>query len=163
MKRIHILGRKNSGKTTLMLELIAEFLKRGKKVGTIKHTSHHHPLDTPGKDSARHRETGGSPAAVISGNVAALFLTTRGEDDAYDELAPHYAHCDLVLVEGDLDARCLKIEVWRKEVSEQPYALSRNDILGIVTDDPVETTLPIHPRSDVSALADAITSLLFND
>ncbi len=55
-RRIHIVGRKNSGKTTLIVELVSHLTNLDYRVGTIKHTHHHHELDTPGKDSFRHCE-----------------------------------------------------------------------------------------------------------
>ena len=58
MRRIHIIGRKNSGKTTLVVELVQQLSAMGKRVATIKHTHHRHELDVPGKDSYRHREAG---------------------------------------------------------------------------------------------------------
>ena len=45
MKRLHIIGGKNHGKTTLVVELVEEFTRRGMTVGTIKHTHHQHELD----------------------------------------------------------------------------------------------------------------------
>ncbi|MEO2032331.1 MAG: molybdopterin-guanine dinucleotide biosynthesis protein B, partial [Planctomycetaceae bacterium] len=57
-KRIHIVGRKNSGKTGLIVELVSFLTDLGYCVGTIKHTHHDHELDTPGKDSYRHCAAG---------------------------------------------------------------------------------------------------------
>lgn len=51
MKLIHIVGRQNHGKTTLIVELLEEFARQAIVVGTIKHSSHAHELDRPGKDS----------------------------------------------------------------------------------------------------------------
>lgn len=47
MKRIHIVGRRNSGQTTLIVEQVTEFTLRGYCVGTIRHSHHQHELDTP--------------------------------------------------------------------------------------------------------------------
>ena len=44
---VHIVGRKNHGKTTLVVDLIAEFCRRDVRVGTIKHSCHQHDLDDP--------------------------------------------------------------------------------------------------------------------
>jgi molybdopterin-guanine dinucleotide biosynthesis protein B len=52
---IAIVGRTNSGKTTLIEQLIPALARRGCRVATIKH--HHHgdfEADHPGKDSWRH-------------------------------------------------------------------------------------------------------------
>lgn len=49
---LSFIGRKNSGKTTLLEKTIAELTRRGLKVATIKH--HGHPdfdIDVPGRDS----------------------------------------------------------------------------------------------------------------
>ena len=69
MKRVHVIGGKNHGKTTLIMDLIRELTARGLQVGTIKHTHHKHELDIPGKDSYRHRESGAS-ACRYSGFAA---------------------------------------------------------------------------------------------
>ena len=57
---ISIVGRHNSGKTTLIERLISELVARNFDVGSVKH--HHHnkfDIDHPGKDSYRHRAAGG--------------------------------------------------------------------------------------------------------
>ena len=69
-----MIGRKNSGKTTLVSELVTEFTARGYRVGTIKHTHHQHELDVPGKDSYRHREAGAAIVGIISSIVVAFLL-----------------------------------------------------------------------------------------
>ena len=46
-----IVGRHNSGKTTLIEQLIAELVARGYDVGSVKHHSHvGFDIDYPGKD-----------------------------------------------------------------------------------------------------------------
>ena len=53
---VAVVGRHNSGKTTLIERLIAELTGRGLDVGSIKHHSHRgFDIDIPGKDSYRHR------------------------------------------------------------------------------------------------------------
>jgi len=55
---ISIVGRKNAGKTTLTVALAAEFVRRGKRVMTIKHGHHGTSADTEGTDSWRHFHEG---------------------------------------------------------------------------------------------------------
>ena len=154
MKLIHIVGRKNHGKTTLMVELIRELTRRGVSVGTIKHSSHVHELDTPGKDSYLHRQAGANPAAVVAQNLIGLFLPHSAELTPYATLAPMFAECALVLVEGDIDGPGDKIEVWRRAVGGPCLALDRRDIAAVVTDDPLELDIPIWPRREVAALSE---------
>jgi len=48
---ISIVGKSNSGKTTLLEKLIPELVKRGYRVATIKHNVHGFDVDHEGKDS----------------------------------------------------------------------------------------------------------------
>lgn len=155
MKLLHIVGRKNHGKTALVVDLVAEFCRRGLRVGTIKHSSHAHDLDKPGTDSYRHRQAGAVAAAIVTPELLGVFVRRR-QADFYHRLSPLYAECDLVLVEGDIEHSAPKIEVWRAGLGTRPLAPERGDILAIVTDDPVEVAIPIWPRSDVAGLADRI-------
>lgn len=159
MRRVHIVGCKNSGKTTLIVDLVTELTARGYRVGTIKHSSHRHELDVPGKDSYRHRVAGGAPAAAITETMIALHLPLRTGESAYSRLEPHYADCDVVLVEGGLDSVAPKVEVWRRVLGNAPIAHQREDIVAIVTDDPVEAAVPRWPRSNVPELVERILAL----
>jgi len=168
MKRIHILGRKNHGKTTLMVELVEHLTACGLCVGTIKHTHHAHELDTPGKDSHRHRAAGAHVSAILSRSMNAVFWPPQdrqGTDsdstiaDRYADFEPHFSDCDLVLVEGDTTCQGTKIEVWRQAVGSDPMAPGDPQIRAVVTDDPLDAIIPCVPRSDVRAIAATVLSL----
>jgi len=152
MNRIHIVGRKNQGKTTLILELVGELTRRGYRVGTIKHTRHLHEIDTPGTDSCRHRRQGAAPAAIVTGDLIGLFVPQEAGQEYLERLAPMFADCDLVLVEGDLDGDGEKIEVWRAANGRECLAAGRDDIIAVVTDDPLGVAAPVLPRGDLSRL-----------
>ena len=165
MKRIHIIGQKNSGKTTLIVELVQAFTQLGYRVGTIKHTHHQHELDAPGKDSHRHREAGATVVGILSQKMNAVFwppeeTTDSNREQRYDGFSPMFAQCDLVLVEGDSKTKQPKIEVWRESLGEAPLAAGDASIHAIVTDDRPQVEAPTWARSDVSALAKKILSLL---
>jgi molybdopterin-guanine dinucleotide biosynthesis adapter protein len=169
MKRIHILGRKNHGKTTLLVELVEHLTARGFRVGTIKHTHHAHELDTPGKDSHRHRAAGASVSAILSRSLNAVFWPPElpkqqgGEDAAADRYAAfelHFAACDLVLVEGDTTCLGTKIEVWRQAVGSEPMALNDPQIHAVVTDDPLDVAVPCVPRGDIRVIAATVLALI---
>lgn len=158
MKRLHIVGGKNHGKTTLVVDLVRAFAAQGVRVGTIKHTHHRHELDVPGKDSFRHREAGASAVGILSPTLSAMFIPADvhpQSTDRYSVFEPLFAHCEFVIVEGDSQATAPKIEVWRSTVGTPPLALNDASIMAIVTDD--ELSLPrsisIHLRSDVESLA----------
>ncbi len=159
MRRIHIVGRRNHGKTTLIADLLEELCRRGIRVGSIKHSAHRHELDPPGKDSYRHREAGANPAGIISGNLMAVFVPRSPRDDCYARLGPMFADCELVLVEGDIEARGVKIEVWRAAMATTCLAGERSDIQAVVSDDQPEVHVPVWPRTEVGSLADRLLAL----
>jgi molybdopterin-guanine dinucleotide biosynthesis protein B len=162
VRRVHIVGRKNSGKTTLIVDLVAHFTSRGLSVGTIKHTHHRHELDTPGKDSFRHRSAGAAAVGVLSPGMSAVFIpaagTERGED-RYRALASLWAGCDLVLVEGDLGTTAAKIEVWRAALGAPPYAAEHGSIRAVVSDDAVDVPVPRWPRAELAFVADRLLEM----
>jgi molybdopterin-guanine dinucleotide biosynthesis protein B len=167
MKRVHIIGGKNHGKTTLVGELIAEFRSRGLRVGSIKHTHHHHELDTPGKDSHQHRKSGAEVAGILSPSMNAVFWwddhaereanSPHRSEQRYASSASAFSHCDLVPVEGDTRTGALKLEVWRASLDMPPLAEQISDVRALVTDGPTASHLPILPRSKVGVAADFIT------
>jgi molybdopterin-guanine dinucleotide biosynthesis protein MobB len=160
VKRLHIIGGKNHGKTALVVDLVKEFTRRGLSVGTIKHTHHEHELDVPGKDSHSHRMAGAAAVGILSPSMTAMFLRVNPEDsdgfDHYSIFAPAFVGCRLVLVEGDSQTHAPKVEVWRKTLKTPPLAHRDKSILAVVTDDPLSLTAPILLRSDVSGMADWI-------
>ena len=65
--------------------------------------------------------------------------------------------CDLILVEGDVQATAPRIEVWRRGVSEAPYAASDSAIIAVVSDDsPSGLSCPVWSRGNVGKIADSL-------
>ncbi|MDP7638992.1 MAG: molybdopterin-guanine dinucleotide biosynthesis protein B [Candidatus Hydrogenedentes bacterium] len=159
MKALHIVGSKQHGKTTLVVDLLRELTGRGLRVGTTKHCGHDHELDSPDKDSFQHREAGATAVAVVTPGMMALYVRDRGDSDPYDYFRSSFGDCDLVLIEGHISGPGPKIEVWRAALGTPPRASGRDDILGIVTDDPLDIDLPLYSRKDVAALAEKVQTL----
>jgi molybdopterin-guanine dinucleotide biosynthesis protein B len=157
---VHIVGRKNHGKTTLVVDLVKEFCRRGVRVGTVKHSRHRHDLDTPGKDSHRHRHAGANPAAIVTADSIGIFLHRDAGADFYDRLDPLFAGCELVLVEGDIETPGLKVEVWRASIGTHCLAPEHPDILAVVSDDTPQVAVPVWARCETALLADRILMLL---
>lgn len=163
MKRLHIVGRKNSGKTTLIVDLVRHLTALGHRVGTIKHTHHQHELDTPGKDSHRHRQAGAAAVGIVSPTLHAVFWpppTQLDPADPYEQILRALPHCDLVLVEGHLRVQAAKIEVWRAATATPPYAAEDTSIRAVVTDDPVAVSTPVWRRSDLPELARQVLAMV---
>ncbi len=164
MRRIHIIGGKNHGKTTLVVELVTELTRRGLRVGTIKHTHHHHELDLPGKDSHRHREAGAAVVGILTHGLNAVFWKPDRPapigDARYDQFAAAFSHCDLVVVEGDTQTMAPQIEVWRAACGTIPLAASISNVRAIITDDASPGPWLILPRVNVATVADYVLETL---
>ena len=161
MKIFGFAGWSGSGKTTLIEKLIPRFVGRGLRVSLIKHAHHTFDVDTPGKDSWRHREAGASEILVTSSRRWVLMHELRGaHEPSFDEQVKHIAPCDLLLVEGFKFAPIPKLEVWRKETGEALLHPNDPHIVAVATDAKIESKLPVLPLNDDAAVADFILRFL---
>lgn len=146
-----IIGKKNSGKTTLAVALLAELRRRGLRVASIKHGHHAFETDQPGKDSWRHFNEGAAEATIMAGEgKIALVMRMEGEPDPVRLVRDFYTGrgYDLVLVEGYKAGPFPRIEVFRRAVHKRPLFADAGDAAGsylaIVTDDAsLQTELPV--------------------
>ena len=76
-----ISGWSGCGKTTLIVALIPRLRARGLRVSTLKHAHHDVDLDTPGKDTWRHREAGAHETMLATGRRWALLRELREEPE----------------------------------------------------------------------------------
>ena len=171
-----IVGRKNSGKTTLAVALLAELRRRGLRVASIKHGHHAFETDQPGRDSWRHFNEGEAEATIMAGTgKVALVMRTEGEPDPVSLVREFYAGrgYDLVLIEGYKRGPFPRIEVFRRAVHDRPLLDDAEDperFVAVVTDDarlrvevPVIAIDPADPGAHVRGAAELIVSLLGRD
>ena len=110
---ISIVGRHNSGKTTLIVKLIEELVARGHDVGSVKHHSHKgFDIDYPGKDSYRHREAGASETVISAPGQIARMKTFEGEAECSEIVRSMPGH-DIIVVEGYRKSGLPTIELMR--------------------------------------------------
>jgi len=151
-----VAGWKNSGKTTLVERLIAEFVRRGWRVATVKHAHHAADMDRPSTDSFRHRVAGASEVALVGGERFAI-MREQADAPLVDVLA-RLAPADLVLIEGYKRERHPKIEV-RAAGGGPSLAASDPTVVAIAADErPSDTSLPWFRRDDVAGIADFIAA-----
>ena len=160
MKIFGIAGFKDSGKTTLVVDLVRELAGRGLRVATVKHAHHEFDIDQPGKDSYRHREAGAEEVIVASAKRWAHIreLTDRDEPPL-DELVGRLGDIDVVLIEGYKYGSHPKLEVRRAGLGHPPLAPESDTIRGIVSEGAGEGEgegVPLLARDDVPAIADFI-------
>jgi len=135
MTPFHIIGHAGCGKTTLIAELIRLLVEKGIQVGSMKHSSHVHELDKPGKDSFCHRQAGAVPVSMVTEAMSAVYLPRTQEYTPAKLLDSFYGQVDIVLIEGWISGPHDKIEVWRKTVGRPPLFSSIKQVKAIVSDD----------------------------
>ena len=110
---VAIVGRHNSGKTTLVEKLIRELTARGRDIGSIKH---HHRMgfefDIPGKDSYRHRQAGATETVIAAPDQIARVRTIDREIEC-SQIVKTMPNHDLVVVEGYRKSGLPTIEIIR--------------------------------------------------
>jgi len=136
---VAIVGKKNSGKTTLVVALAARLKRDGYRVATIKHGHHAFESDEPGRDSWRHFNEGEAEASIMCGtDKVALTMRIDGEPDPVQLVRDFYAGrgYDVVLVEGFKHGPLLKVEIFRRGVHAHPvHEPGTPGVLAFVTDD----------------------------
>ncbi|QWG24474.1 molybdopterin-guanine dinucleotide biosynthesis protein B [Bradyrhizobium sediminis] len=154
MKVIGLAGWSGAGKTTLLSRVIPHLLGQGLLVSVIKHAHHSFDVDTPGKDSWVHRQSGATEVLVSSGKRWALMHELRGATEPrLPELLARLSQVDLVVVEGFKSEPHRKIEVHRAANGKPLLFPDDPGIAGIAADAAVETTLPVVHLDDIPAIA----------
>lgn len=153
---VSIVGRTDSGKTTLIERLLPALGRRGWRVATVKH--HHHgdfEADTPGKDSWRHQRAGAVATALVGSHRLALFARLE-RPPALEEIVRRCfpERPDLVLTEGYRDAGFPKIEVVRAALGQPPLCQGESSLIALVTDTGWDLGVPRFALDDAEAVAD---------
>ena len=152
---VSIVGKSNSGKTTLLEKLIACLNGRGVGVGTVKHAHDGFEFDKKGKDSWRHQNAGARATLVISDNR--VVLVKNESSPPLEAMTQYLQDMDLILVEGFKTAPINKIEIFRKDgPHEHPLGLNDGYLVAMVTDAALETRVPTFGLDDIEPLADFI-------
>jgi len=158
---LSIVGKSGSGKTTLLEKLIPELRRRGYRVGTIKHHLHDFEIDREGKDSWRHAQAGATTVVVASPHKLALVETDPADISLEGLRDRFFQQVDLIIAEGYKTGNQPKVEVFRRCVHDAPlFDCCHPGLLATVTDNDVDTGVPIFGLDDVTALAEFIERAL---
>lgn len=156
---ISVVGKSNSGKTTLLEALITELKGRGYKIAVMKHSAEDVELDRVNKDTWRFSQAGSEISAISSGHKLAVFKRLE-RDFSPEELSRLIVwDCDLILTEGFKRSKYPKIEVHRQEQGKDLVS-PVGELLAVVTDEPLEVAVPQLSKGEVKKLADLIEIFL---
>ena len=157
---VSIVGRGNTGKTTLIRSLIRKLGLLGYTVAVVKHDPHDHGVvDREGSDTWSFREAGSRAVVLASPSRLTVFRETEQEQFPED-FSSLCGDVDLIILEGYKKKDYPKIFVWtgKKDLDVQPHW----DLVAIVyareeAEEVLkhfgETTVPLFCRDDTMNIA----------
>jgi len=153
---VSIVGKSDSGKTTLIEKLVPELTRRGFRVATVKHDTHGFEIDKEGKDSWRHRKAG-SYTTVISSSRKLAVIRSMDHDASLGEIRDRFIQdVDIIIAEGYKKDKEPKVEVFRKEVHQEPLCIREDHLVALVSNQHFELGVPCLELDDSTGLADII-------
>jgi molybdopterin-guanine dinucleotide biosynthesis protein B len=153
---VSIVGKSDSGKTTLIEKLLPELVRRGYRIATVKHDTHGFEVDREGKDSWRHKRAGAHTVVISSPQKVALIRDVE-RDLTLAELRDRLIQdVDLIISEGYKKDIQPKIEIFRKEVHQELLCTEDDHLVAIVSNQAFDRGVPCFDLDDMAGLADFI-------
>jgi hypothetical protein len=168
---VAIVGKKNSGKTTLVVALAARLKRAGYRVATIKHGHHAFESDEPGRDSWRHFNQGEAEASIMcgSGKVGAHHAHRRRARPraAHPRASTRGAATTWCWWKASSTGRFPGFEIFRRGVHAHPvHEPGSPEVLAFVTDDldwrcaPASAGSVVIPLDHAGTHVDALVRLI---
>jgi len=145
---ISFVGRHNSGKTTLLSEIVALLEQRGIKTAVVKHAAS--GIDLSGEnDSERLFLSGARLVYAITNDLSVVYR--REQEINLESICKQVGtEVDIIISEGFKKESFPKIEVLREAVS--PVILELDNVIARVADFPLEGDVPLftfHQKEEI--------------
>jgi molybdopterin-guanine dinucleotide biosynthesis protein B len=150
---ISIVGKSNSGKTTLIEKLVPELTRRGHRIATVKHDVHGFELDREGKDSWRHKRAGAHTVVISSPDKIALIRDVEKDLNLEEIRERLIQDVDLILSEGYKKDVQPKIEVFRKEKHKKLLCAKKDHLVAIASNKIFNVGIPCFDLEDMNGLS----------
>lgn len=165
VKVVAFVAKSNTGKTTLLEQVIRELKSRGYKLGVIKHDAHRFDIDHPGKDSYRLTAAGADTMLISSQEKLALVKRHQAAPPLEELIPTYFSDMDIVVTEGFKMSPVPKVEVHRQERS--PTLLCRGEhndpnLIAIASDAELDVDVPVLDLNDPKGVADFIEATFLN-
>lgn len=135
---VAIVGKSDSGKTTLIEKIVPELVKLGLRVGTVKHDAHSFEIDHPGKDSWRHGQAGAEAYVIASPERLAYIARLERELELVDIVERFYGGFDIVVAEGYKRTAPHRVELFRVGAGHAEPLCAPGEAIALVTDAALE-------------------------
>jgi molybdopterin-guanine dinucleotide biosynthesis protein B len=131
---VAVVGKSDSGKTTVVERLLPELRRLGLLVGTVKHDAHDFEIDHPGTDSYRHGAAGSPAYTIASPHRLAHVAVLEEELPLVEIVRRFYPGYDLVLAEGYKRQAPHRIEIFRAGAGHREPLSATEPMLALMTD-----------------------------
>jgi len=159
---ISIVGKSDSGKTTLIEKLLPELTRRGYRVATVKHDVHGFEVDREGKDSWRHKRAGAHTVVIASPNKVALIRDVEKDWNLEEIRERLIRDVDLIISEGYKKDVQPKIEIFRKEKHQELLCTKEDNLSAIVSNKKFDVGVSCFFLDDIEGLVDFIEKKFLN-
>jgi molybdopterin-guanine dinucleotide biosynthesis protein MobB len=139
-----VVGKRHSGKSTLIEYITGELTRQDLKVGALKHSSHTHSIDRQGSDSDRFRVAGAVPSAFSTPDGCAIYYACNRSENQNKVLNNHFKNCDILLVESFKNVQGPKIWI----CSDQDMDEIPGETIAIIDDKKENFDLPVFQFGD---------------
>lgn len=155
---LSFVGYSNSGKTTLIKEVVKQLAKKNIRVGVIKH--HHQSLELPSnKDTTFFSRIGAKKVALVGKNGYQIIVLE--EEPLTEVVLAEFKDMDLIIIEGYKKQGFSKIEVIGFGYNR--LDIPENDLVALVSAENIEANVPVFQRNDVTSLVVFIETLYFKE
>lgn len=160
----------NSGKTSLIEQLIALLSSKDLPCAVIKHHAHLDPIDQAGKDSFRFAQAGALSVTVSAPTSWAQFSYPQKETSLAQLAGLVDERAQLILIEGFKHHKISKFEFSRMAHNPRPIISSEDElrefVLGCISDNPQRRAelatyhIPSFELDDIQGIAHYLSELI---
>jgi molybdopterin-guanine dinucleotide biosynthesis protein B len=122
---VAIVGKSDSGKTTLIEKVVPEL---------VKLDAHSFEIDHPGKDSWRHGQAGAEAYVIASPERLAFITKLDGELPLTEIVGRYYGGFDIVVAEGYKRTAPHRVELFRVGAGHSEPLCAPSEAIALVTD-----------------------------
>jgi len=126
-----VYGESDSGKTTLIVQLVSQLTKEGYQVATMKQSNKTISMDTENKDTWRHHQAGAHLVVFSSRSETNFLLDAPLRSSEILRRISEFGNFDFILVEGADDPDIPKIQVGKGRKRSNTIAVYKDNFQEI--------------------------------